>query len=334
MSSTRQTLLKQAAEQIRTANRVLIACHVRPDADALGSLLGLAVGLEQLGKTVDAVSPDGVPALYRFLPGWERLITSAPSGRHWDLGIGLDADGSDRLGAAEAAVLAQPIVIDLDHHTGPDPFGQVQVVDRTAAATGELVYELLRELGAPITPDIAVCLLAALLTDTGSFRFANSSPRAFQVAAELVEAGARPGPIFDAIYGRRSFGASRLLGILLSGLQRSDDGLIVWGCLHHEDFGRAGVDTSDTEGYVDQVRMVEGSEVAIFFREDPPGEIRVSLRSHGGANVARVAEQFDGGGHVPAAGCTVKAPMAEAVRLVLDAVRKELRTARPAAEEA
>jgi phosphoesterase RecJ-like protein len=300
--SKRQEALRQAASRIRKANSILLACHVRPDADALGSLLGLALGLETLGKRVQPVSQDGVPPLYRFLPRWEWVQSEVTE--PCDLGIGLDADGSDRLGTAEAGVLACPAVIDIDHHTGPDRFGDVELVDPTAAATGELVYHLLQELEVPLTRDIAVCLLAAILTDTGSFRFSNATAETYRIAGALVEAGAHPSPIYEAVYGSRPFAASRLLGQLLCSLKRSEDHRIVWAGLSQEDFRRCEVGTDATEGFVDQIRIVEGAEVAIFFREDPNGGIRVSLRSRGRVNVARVDEEFDGGGHDPAAGCT------------------------------
>lgn len=318
----RHERLDQAATAIRKANSLVLACHVRPDADALGSLLGLKLGLEKLGKEVTALSPDGVPALYRFLPGWEGVRTAAVGS--WELGIGLDCDGSDRMGPVERVVLGPPVVIDIDHHTGPDPFGQIQVVDRTAAATGELVYELLRHLGVEIDTPIAVNLLAAILTDTGSFRFSNVTPRVMQISAELMEAGAHPSPIYEAVYGSRPFAASCLLGALLSSLNRSADERIVWAGLKQSDFARFGLDTSATEGFVDQIRMVEGSEVAVFFREEPNGEIRVSLRSRGHFNVAAVAEEFDGGGHVPAAGCTLPGPLESAIERVIGAVERRM----------
>lgn len=318
----RQERLEQAAAAIRKANSILLACHVRPDADALGSLIGLQLGLKQLGKEVRAVSPDGVPAAYRFLPGWEDVSNTVKGS--FELAIGLDADGSDRLGPAESALLAQPLVIDLDHHTGPDPFGHIQVVDPTAAATGELVYELLRVLGVSITPEIAANLQAALVTDTGSFRFSNVTPNVLRIAADLVEAGGHPGPVYEAVYGTRPYAASRLLGRLLSGLQRSAEGRIVWGALGQSDFRDFGLETSDTEGFVDQIRMVEGNEVALFLREEPNGEIRVSLRSRGDFNVARIAEEFGGGGHVPAAGCTLPGPLQEATRRVIAAAEAQV----------
>lgn len=192
----------------------MLACHLRPDADALGSLLGLGAGLRRLGKDVTLVSPDGVPELYRFLPGWEQIVPGAMG--EWELGIGLDADGSDRLGSAESLILAQPRVINLDHHTGPDPYGDIQVVDSSIAATGELVYLLLQELEIAPDAEIAACLMAAVLTDTGCFRFSNTTAETFRIAAALREAGATPGAVYDAVYGRRSFGATLLLGRLLS----------------------------------------------------------------------------------------------------------------------
>jgi bifunctional oligoribonuclease and PAP phosphatase NrnA len=327
MKNSRRELVTQAATQIRNASSVLLACHMRPDADALGSLLGLMLGLEQLGKEVRAVSPDGVPDLYQFLPAWERLGSGSPDGPgQWELAVGLDADGSHRLGAAEAAVLRAPVVIDIDHHTGSHRYGQVQLIDPAAAATGELVYHLLLELGVNLTPQIATCLLAAILTDTGSFRYTNATAETFHIAAALIDAGAHPAPIYEAVYGSRPFEATRLLGRLLSSLERSEDGRIAWAVLSEADFHEVGVEADATEGFVDQIRMVRGSEVVLFFREEQTGEVRVSLRSRGNVDVARVAGVFGGGGHVPAAGCTVPGPLPEAVRQVVGAVKRHMET--------
>lgn len=203
-------------------------------------------------------------------------------------------------------------------------------MDRTAAATSELVYGLLRELEVRLTPEIATNLLAAVLTDTGSFRFTNVTADSFRIAAALVDAGAHPAPIYEAVYSSRSFDATRLLGRLLDALDRTPDGAVVWASLRRADFERLNVGTEHTEGFIDQIRMVEGNEVALFFREEPDGSIRVSLRSRGRVNVARVAERFDGGGHLPAAGCTLLCPLPDAVRQVVAAVEAE-RCANPPA---
>jgi phosphoesterase RecJ-like protein len=309
--------LAQAVTAIQQANRVLIACHVHPDGDALGSLLALGLGCHRLGKEVILLSPDGVPATYRFLPQWQRVVTAASG--PVDLAIGVDADGSDRLGSAEAAVLAAPLVIDIDHHTGPDPFGDVRLVDPTAAATGELVLALLDALSVSLDQEMAVCLLAAILTDTGSFRFSNVTPRTLEIAARLVAAGARPGPIYEAVYERKPPGALRIAGRALAALQTELGGALAWTALSRADFAAAGADDEDTDGIVSALQAAEGARVALLFREQVNGEVRVSLRSRDGTSVAAVAALFGGGGHAAAAGCTVPGPLSEAVARLLAA---------------
>lgn len=314
--------LAQAAAAIRPANSILIACHVRPDGDALGSLLALGLGCEQLGKQATLLSPDGVPAPYRFLPRWERVVRAASG--PFDLAVGVDADGSDRLGSAEAAVLAAPRVIDIDHHTGPDPYGQIQFVDPSAAATGELILSLLDELEVRLDVDLAVCLLTAILTDTGSFRFSNVTPRTLAAAARLVEAGARPGPIYEAVYERKPPAALRIAGRALAGLGEDCGGRLVWAALSRADFEAAGASDEDTDGIVSTLQGAAGARVAILFREHVDGEVRASLRSRGGPSMAELAAEFDGGGHHAAAGCTLPGPLPEAVRRLLAAARRRL----------
>ncbi|MBI3911865.1 MAG: DHH family phosphoesterase [Armatimonadetes bacterium] len=318
-----QTKIQVAAQAICTARNVLIACHVHADGDALGSLLALGLGLERLGKTVTLVSPDGVPELWRFLPHWSRVRTAADP-NHADLGIGVDADGSDRLGSAEAAVLAAPVVIDIDHHAGPDLFGQIHLVEPGAAATGEIVYELLQTLRAPFDGDIATCLLTAILTDTGSFRYGSVTPRTFTIAGELVAAGASPGTIYGAVYEQRTLAAARLLGIALERLEVTAGGALAWSVLRRDDFARVGACDEQTEGIVNQLRAVRGVRVAALFREGPEGEIRVSLRARDETDVGQVARQFGGGGHRAAAGCTLSGPLAVAVEQVIAAAATQL----------
>lgn len=311
------TPIRQAAAAIRTAHSILVACHVRPDGDALGSLLALGTGCESLGKSVAMVSVDGVPESYRFLPGWHRIRTD-PSGA-FDLAVGVDADGSSRLGAAEAAVFAAPQIIDIDHHTGPAPFGGIHVVDPTAAATGELVLQLLDELGVLLTEEIAVALMTAILTDTGSFRFSNVSPATMAAAGRLVAAGARPGPIYEAVYERKPLAALKIAGRALDGIHAEKGGALVWTALSQADFRAAGATDEHTDGIVGQLQGAEGARVVILFREEPNGEVRASLRARGGPNVAEIARRFGGGGHAAAAGCTLPGPLPHATRQLVDA---------------
>jgi phosphoesterase RecJ-like protein len=301
---------------------LLIACHVRPDGDALGSLLGLGLGCEQLGKSVVLLSPDGVPERYRFLPTWERVVTAAEA--TFDLAVGVDADGRERLGSAETAVLGTPCVIDIDHHTGPEPFGDIQWVEPTAAATGELVARLLDTLEVPFTREIACCLMTAILTDTGGFRFTNVTANALRLAARLTELGAPPAPIYQAVYEQKSLPAARITGRALAGMVATAGGALAYAALSGADFAAAQASDEDTEGIVNELRAVAGVRAALLFREEPDGQVRVSLRARDRTDMAAVAARFGGGGHRAAAGCTLPGPLEHAVRQVVAATEHEL----------
>ncbi len=297
--------VSQAIALIRNSHRIYLATHVRPDGDALGSLLGLALALEAGGWPVARLCQHPCPENYCFLPGAQLLSSQAPE---WpaDLGIAVDCDGLKRVGSLEPTFEALPHLIDIDHHATEQSFGEVRLVDPTAAATAEIVYELILALGLSITPEIAICLYAGVLTDTGRFSFSNTTPRSFAVAAELVAHGANPAQTADRIYFQRSYESVRLLGLALERLRLDQDGKIISAVLGAEDFTATGALQADTEGIIDGIRMVGGPVVAAFFTQTENGETRVSLRSNGRPDVSRVALQFGGGGHAPAAGCTLQ----------------------------
>ncbi|NLC56864.1 MAG: bifunctional oligoribonuclease/PAP phosphatase NrnA [Armatimonadetes bacterium] len=315
----------RAAEALRAAGRVLLACHVNPDGDTMGSALALGLALQHAGKKVTLVSPDEVPLPYHFLPGSHQFQRSVPEG-DYDVAAALDCDGESRMGSAAPAVRRAAQVIEIDHHTGTDRFGDIVVVDPTAAATGELVFGLLRLLALPITADVATNLYVALMTDTGSFRFANTTARCLRIAAELVDCGADPFRIADHVYETRSRAATLLLGRALASLKLSDDGQIAWGRLTAEDFQQAAATDAETEGIVNHLRAIAGVRVAILLRE-VNGKVRVSLRSREPVDVAAVARVFGGGGHRVAAGCTLPLPLATAERRLLDEARAALHRA-------
>jgi phosphoesterase RecJ-like protein len=322
----------EAAAAIQAARQIVIATHVNPDGDALGSLCALALACERLGKEAARVSVDGVPAMYRGLPSFDRVVTAVPAGP-FDLGIGVDADGADRLGAAEPALLACPAVIDIDHHTGADRYGTIQLIDPTAAATGELVFDLIRALDVPLDPEIAECLMMAIVTDTGSFRFPSVKPRTLRIAAELVEAGAHPAPIVEQVYGQRSPGATRLFGRALermgtgpltgepgTGAQRRQGGIrFVWSALTQKDFRETGAREDETDGIINELRAVKGADLAMLLRESQDGQIRVSFRAREGVDAAALAARFGGGGHRAASGATLPGPLSEALRRAIEA---------------
>jgi phosphoesterase RecJ-like protein len=297
---------------------------VKPDGDALGSLCALGLACEALGKSVTMVSPDGIPPLYTFIPGTDRVVT-ADAALPADVGIGVDADGSDRLGPAERLVLACATVIDLDHHVGADRFGQIQLVDPTAAAAGELVYELIGDLGVPIDRAIAEALMAAIVTDTGAFRFSSVTPRTLKIVAHLMEAGAHPYPVVERIYGTRSLAATKLMATALSRVQQAAGGCFAWSALDRATFLQAGARDDETEGIINEIRAIEGVGVAALLREEPDGSIRVSLRSRDGTDVAALAGRFGGGGHHAAAGCTLPGPLDAAVASLVAAATEMLR---------
>jgi phosphoesterase RecJ-like protein len=315
------TPLRQAAAAIQAARQILIATHVNPDGDALGSLCGLALAGERLGKRVARISVDGVPEIYASVPCVDRVVTAAPAGS-FDLGIGVDADGSDRLGDAEPAILSCPTIIDIDHHTGADRYGTIQLIDSTAAATGELIFDLIRELGVPLDREIAECLMMAIVTDTGAFRFPSVKPRTLRIAAELMEAGAHPAPIVEQVYGQRSPGATRLFGRALERMQRLPNGRFVWSALSREDFRETGARADETDGIINELRAVHGVDLAMLLREEEDGQVRVSFRAREGVDAAALAREFGGGGHRAASGATLPGPLSTAVRRVVDAASR------------
>ena len=312
--------LAAAAAAIHQSQTIVLACHVNPDGDALGSLLGLALALLPLGKSVTCLSEDGVPDILRFLPHAD-LIQKATDQPEFDLALVVDSGDLPRVGASIQPVIGRASqVVDIDHHVSTGAFGDIRVLDAHAASTAEIVYALLQTLQAPITPEIATCLFTGIITDTGSFRFQNVTPNTLHVAAALLEAGAPPAFISEHVFENRTFAATRLLGHALSSLKQTPDGRIVWASITAADFAALGATDQDTEGIVSYVRGVRGAEVGILFREMAGGGIRVSLRSRESVNVAVVAEKFGGGGHRMASGCTVELPLPAAEHAVIDAL--------------
>ncbi len=316
--------LSEAAAAIGESQSIVLACHVNPDGDALGSMLGLALALIPLGKDLVCLSQDGVPDILRFLPGTDMVIptTDVPA---FDLALVVDSGELARVGETVKPLLARARrVVDIDHHVTAGAFGDIRVLDAQAASTAEIVYALLQTMGLPITPDIATCLFTGIITDTGSFRFQNVTPNTLRVAAKLLEAGAPPAHISENVFENRTFAATRLLGSALAALSQTPDGQIIWTRITAQDFRTIGATDQDTEGVVNYVRGVRGAEVGLLFREMETGKIRVSLRSRESVNVAEIAARFGGGGHRMASGCTLDAPLAEAEQSVVRAVREAL----------
>jgi len=314
--------LQQVAQVLQEAKSVVLACHLNPDGDTLGCALALQSVLEGLGKRVVTLSSDGVPEIYRFLPGSEKVLTSTEQ-RGFDVAVVCDTGTPERIGKARDAVFSARIIVDIDHHVTEGAFGDIRIQQPKAAATAEIVYRLLKVMDVPITPNVATCLLTGIITDTGLYRYMNVSPSTFRLSATLMEAGASPAQIAEEVFERRSFPSVRLLGRALEHIRQEEEGKLVWSYLSYEDFTELEATDEDTEGIITQLRAVRDSVVLALLREVKPGRVRVSVRSRDERfDMATLAEKFGGGGHRLAAGFWVDGGIDEAKAKVIGALRE------------
>jgi phosphoesterase RecJ-like protein len=305
----------------RPSRRVLMLGHVHPDADVLGTLLALGLALSDRGWTVTYGGPHPAPEFLGFLSGIERYRSLARVDGPLDLAVLTDCPNPDRTeGLLGQARQAGAQVINIDHHHDNRRYGDVNWVEPTAAAAGEMIYELLSALGAPITPAVALNLFTAIHMDTGSFRYSNVTPDTFRIAAALVAAGADPAFVSNQLYERRPPDALRWLGETLARVQLSDDGRIAWLALRAGAVPEAFVEAEDLVNYP---RSVGSVRVACLLRERGDA-VKVSLRGKGDVDVSRIAAKFGGGGHPNAAGCSVIGRLDEVTRDVLAAVHSAL----------
>lgn len=315
-----------AVAAISRARKIVMACHVNPDGDALGSLLGLglAIGSAYPKKDLTFLSQDGVPEMYRFLPASER-VQRETARTDFDLAIVVDSGDLTRVGSkVRPTIDVIRAQMDIDHHVGEGAFGDIRLLESRSAATAEIVFDLVHALEIPISPEIATCLFTGIITDTGSFRFMNVTPRTLRIAASLIEAGAAPAVIAEQVFENRPFSATKLMGLALASLQSAPDGRIVWALVSKENFEKAQATDEETEGIINYVRGVRGADIALLFREAVKGKIRISLRSCEGVDVSKVAAQFGGGGHRMAAGCSFTGTLQEAEAALLPACRAAL----------
>ncbi|HSV74823.1 MAG TPA: bifunctional oligoribonuclease/PAP phosphatase NrnA [Chthonomonadales bacterium] len=316
--------LRRTVDAIQAARSVVVAGHVSPDGDTIGCTLALVHACRQLGKDAVGLSHHGVPVIYRWMPGQDALQPSTPR-RDFDLGIIVDTGSVDRVGdGPRHAIESARQTLCIDHHATEGRFGDIRLVDPQAAATGELVYRLVRALPVRVDKDIADCLMCAIITDTGSFRFINVTPGTFRTSAALMRCGARPAAISELVFENRSFASLKLLGRTLDLLQVGYGGAVAWSVLGADVFRSLGATDEDTEGIVNHVRALRGTQVGLFFREVPGEQVRISLRSREGYDVQRVAAAFGGGGHTLAAGCSVDPPLDTAIQRVLAEVSRWL----------
>jgi bifunctional oligoribonuclease and PAP phosphatase NrnA len=311
---------------LREHQRFAVMSHVRPDGDALGSQLALALSLQQLGKEVRVWNEDGMLEKYSFLPRAE-LVTKPPSApEDFDCAIALDTAIQDRLGTALAAVHSK-LWINIDHHLSNPGYGDVVYVDPDAPATAEIIFRLIKSQNLPFNRDIAENLYAAISTDTGSFQYPKTSARTFEIAAELIRAGLDVGRLNQQLYENYPRRRLELLRELLRTMRFEHGGRVASVSLSMKTAAELGVLPEDNEGLIDHLRAIRGVIVAVFFEELGDGKVRVSMRSKNDAvDVCAICQKFGGGGHALAAGARVRGTLAEVEEKVLEEIGDVLKS--------
>lgn len=308
---------------LKSAKTAVVAAHTDPDGDAIGSMLALSMALEQKGLAVTPYCADQVPRVYRFLPGVERIKKELLLQQRFDLGFVVDSSDISRIGDKIDLRQAVPVIVNIDHHPDNTRFGDINYVTN-ASSVAEEVYDLSRYLKIKIDKRIADCLYAAMITDTGNFRYENTSVKTFVIAAELLKVGVNTHEISTRIYDTKSIPSVKISARALSDIKFSLDHKAAWAVVTEEMMAGVGAKADDLIGIVDRIRAIEGVEVAVFFREEN-GKVKINFRSKEKINVCDVAKRFGGGGHVRAAGAAVEGKVDQVVERVMAEVVKFLK---------
>ncbi len=311
--------MNRIIDQIRKANHILLASHSDPDGDAIGSLLALGLSVGKLDKKATLYNASSIPAVYRFLPSAERIVRHVKPAVTYDTALVLDCGDLPRVGEAAAAIEQIPVVINIDHHVSNTGFGDLQLIDADASSTAEIVYRLIKALQVPLDAAIATAIYTGILTDTGSFRFSNTTPAAFAISKEMAELGANPHDVAQHVYGTYSLGRIKLLNQALDSIEISNNGKLSIMTVTRAMLQATGTQPEDVDGLINYARRIEDVKVAALIQEQKNGRSQtpdrryyhVSLRSDGTVDVAAIAGAFGGGGHVSAAGFQVETTLAQ-----------------------
>lgn len=308
--------IKRISGIINSSESFVISTHVSPEGDAIGSALGLALSLRLMGKKVRVINSDPVPEFLAFLPGTELVEVSDTMDGRYDVWLVVDCEPA-RTGMKDHERPPAGVVVNIDHHVTNPKTADVFWVEPEAAAAGEMVYDLLDAMGAPIDRDVATNLYTAIFTDTGSFRYSNTDKDALTKSGRLLEYGVNPWEISENVYETKSFKRMKLLGLVLSGIEISGDGRLAWVSVLESYYGRTGTTAEDTDGFINYPRAVKGVEVALLFREAGEAKVKVSFRSKGRVDVSRLAESLGGGGHPNAAGAVLTGDIKDVMKDVV-----------------
>jgi bifunctional oligoribonuclease and PAP phosphatase NrnA len=307
-------------QKFKNAHNILIATHIDPDGDAIGTQLAFGEYLKKCGKSVTMVRDSDVPEKYSFLHKVEDIIEtrSLKSNDSFDTVVILECSTIERSGEAGRFIRPGINVINIDHHRDNAGFGTVNWVDIKTSSVGEMAFELFHTIGIEITPTMAECLYVAIMTDTGRFRYSSTSARTMAIAGELISAGADPHKICNEVYYSVQPSSMKLMGKVLNSIEYFNEGRFAVLVLTHEMLQQSGASPSDSEGLVDFTMITKGVIAGILLKEINHSQTKVSLRSNNGVNVSLIAAKFGGGGHLNASGCTVPLPIDEAKQVILN----------------
>lgn len=306
--------MKNIVRCLQDKKRFLVLSHVCPDGDAIGSTLALALALRSAGKEADVIGADPTPHSFRSLPGAGtiRLGQEAPS--NYDAAVILECSDPSRTGVKG---LEDQFLINIDHHASAKPYGNLNWIDTSFGAVGQLIFRLIEAMNIPVTREIATNIYVALMTDTGSFQFANTTAVEFGDAGRLVRLGARPAEIYEQVFHSNTYQRMRLLGRVLSTMETTESHRIAWVYMLRDMLQHTGALPEDTEGIINHLLTIKTVQVAAFFKQESENCFKLSLRSKGDLDVSSIAQQYHGGGHKNAAGFTVHADFEAAKRQVL-----------------
>ncbi|MCX6088664.1 MAG: bifunctional oligoribonuclease/PAP phosphatase NrnA [Caldiserica bacterium] len=305
---------------LKKYNSFALFTHVNADGDAIGSVLALGSSLILKGKKVLFNVPEPVPLKFDFLTGYDLINKNLDTLNQMEVGILLDAAGTNRIEDLEKNLELFNITINIDHHISNGHFATYNLVDGNAPSTTVLILRILEKCGFPINEDIANDLFTGLLTDTGSFHYANTNKFAFDSASKMLDYGAKPDFVSDMIFERETVGHLKMLGIALSRLIIENG--IVYSFITLKDFEETGAVGEDTERIIDVLRRTGETKIALLFKETRKSEVRVSLRGKKGINVSEIAEHFGGGGHRAAAGCTIKSTVEKSIKRLIEYIKE------------
>ena len=320
----------EISKVLQKNNNFLITSHVNLDGDGIGSELAFYLILKKLKKKPIILNQDKLPKIYDFLPGSNKvryLEDNCIDTKSIDVGIVLDCSNVKRIGKTYEIFKDIKTIINIDHHKSNENFGSLNYIDCSASSVGEIIYELIESINIDLLDeDISTCLFAAIITDTGSFRYSNVSSKTFKIASDLTSFGVKPYLIANNIYNRNTYSGLKLLGEALSTLEMDDSNYVSWLTITRKMLNNAKADDEEIEGIIDVATTLDNTEISILFRETKDNKIKISFRSIGNFDVNKFAGKFKGGGHPNAAGCLCSGKMDKIKEKILSELFKEIKS--------